>query len=90
MQHKELKIVYKELALDELNAVQKNLIKLAIAATQQAYAPYSEFYVGCALQMGTGEVLSGSNQENAAYPQVFVLNELLYIMQGIPIQMELL
>ncbi len=68
MQHKELKIVYKELALDELNAVQKNLIKLAIAATQQAYAPYSEFYVGCALQMRTGEVLSGSNQENAAYP----------------------
>ena len=68
MQHKELKIVYKEVALCELPEQQQNLMQLAIAATHQAYAPYSQFYVGCALQMKTGEVMTGSNQENAAYP----------------------
>jgi len=68
LQHKELKIIYKELALDELDKQQQELIQLAIAATNQAYAPYSEFFVGCALQMNTGEIITGSNQENAAYP----------------------
>ncbi len=68
MQQKELKIIYNELALVELSQPLQTLVQIAIAATHQAYAPYSEFYVGCALQMGTGEVISGSNQENAAYP----------------------
>ncbi len=68
MQHKELKIVYKELTLAELSELQQKLIQQAIDATHQAYAPYSEFFVGCALQMETGEIISGSNQENTAYP----------------------
>ena len=33
-----------------------------------ASAPYSKFRVGAAIQMDNGEVVIGSNQENAAYP----------------------
>ena len=68
MQQKELNIIYHELAFDELSVLQQSLITQAKTATKQAYAPYSEFYVGCALQLQTGETITGSNQENAAYP----------------------
>ncbi len=44
------------------------LMKKAFEARDKAYAPYSNFYVGAALLLDNGEVISGSNQENAAYP----------------------
>ena len=34
----------------------------------RAYAPYSSFKVGAALQLNSGEIITGNNQENAAYP----------------------
>lgn len=37
-------------------------------ARENAYAPYSRFRVGTALQLASGEIVLGSNQENAAYP----------------------
>lgn len=37
-------------------------------ALQNAYAPYSNFHVACALQLDDGSVITGTNQENAAYP----------------------
>lgn len=37
-------------------------------ARETAYAPYSRFKVGATLQLANGEVVSGSNQENAAFP----------------------
>lgn len=37
-------------------------------ARETAYAPYSHFMVGAALQLETGEIITGSNQENAAFP----------------------
>ena len=40
----------------------------AIEAARSAYAPYSRFSVGAAVLLDNGEILSGSNQENAAYP----------------------
>lgn len=44
------------------------LLEAARAVTQQAYAPYSNFLVGAAARMQNGELVKGSNQENASYP----------------------
>jgi cytidine deaminase len=54
--------------LDELPKNIKNLMEEAIAARNNAYAPYSKFKVGAALLLDNGEIVIGSNQENAAYP----------------------
>ncbi len=53
---------------DELPAADKLLLEHAIRATNSAYAPYSDFLVGAAVLLENGEVVTGSNQENAAYP----------------------
>lgn len=63
-----LAIPYREASLDELDNDRRRLCLDAIAATDRAYAPYSNFHVGAALQLADGTVVLGSNQENAAYP----------------------
>lgn len=44
------------------------LMEAAISARKIAYAPYSNFCVGAAVLMANGEIITGSNQENASYP----------------------
>jgi len=55
-------------ALDELSPEDRALMLKAVAAGKNAYAPYSKFRVGAAVQMANAEVVIGSNQENASYP----------------------
>jgi len=52
----------------ELPAADSALLKRAKKAAEGAYAPYSNFKVGAAVLLQNGEVVIGSNQENAAYP----------------------
>lgn len=55
--------------IEECTNLEKKLIDEAKKATQNSYAPYSEFNVGAALYLENGEIISASNQENASYPQ---------------------
>jgi len=55
-------------ALEELPDIEKILVKKAKEASEKAYAPYSHFLVGAAVLLGNGEIVTGNNQENAAYP----------------------
>lgn len=44
------------------------LLAIADAVSERAYAPYSHFHVGCAVLTRDGRVIEGVNVENAAYP----------------------
>ena len=53
---------------DEMPAQELELVKKALAAREKAYAQYSGFMVGAAVLLENGIILTGNNQENAAYP----------------------
>ncbi|MBO4964909.1 MAG: cytidine deaminase [Muribaculaceae bacterium] len=67
---KELKIttLIKEAAYSELSAEDRQLVDAAKEATKRSLATYSRFHVGAAILMANGEIVTGANQENAAYP----------------------
>jgi cytidine deaminase len=54
--------------LSELPEEIQKLMSAAVEARKNAYAPYSKFQVGATILLDNGEIISGSNQENAAYP----------------------
>ena len=53
---------------EELSDADRTLMDEAIRATERSYAPYSHFSVGAAAYLANGTIVSGTNQENAAYP----------------------
>lgn len=53
---------------EDLNASDRALLAEAHKAAAKAYAPYSNFLVGGAVELEDGTVVRGSNQENMAYP----------------------
>ncbi len=65
---KHFSIEYLELPYGALDASDAQLTERAIAACLSSYAPYSLYRVGAALRLSNGLILTGSNQENAAFP----------------------
>ncbi|MCQ2178082.1 MAG: cytidine deaminase [Bacteroidales bacterium] len=69
MVEKEFKVSYKEYScMDELEERDRELVENAVSAMNNAYAPYSHFHVGAAVRLSNGDIVRGSNQENAAFP----------------------
>ena len=54
--------------IDELAPELKQLVEIAKQKTQDAYCPYSHFHVGAAALLNDDTIITGANQENAAYP----------------------
>lgn len=52
----------------ELPVNVRGLMEQAAEAREKSYSPYSKFKVGAAILLNNGEVVTGSNQENASYP----------------------
>ncbi len=63
-----IKSIIKVCQYDELSNEDKRLIDESIEATRRSYAPYSKFSVGAAALLDNGVTVTGTNQENAAYP----------------------
>ncbi len=69
MNRREIKIAYLEFdGAEELPDEFRLLVMSARKASGDAWAPYSGFKVGAAVKLLSGLVLTGNNQENAAYP----------------------
>jgi cytidine deaminase len=65
----EFTISYKEYSsLEELNPEDRSLLEHARKAIKSAYAPYSAYHVGAAVLLDDGQIVTGNNQENVAYP----------------------
>ena len=54
--------------IEDLNPEDQELLLSAQKAISNAYAPYSKYYVGSAVRLENGKIITGSNQENVAYP----------------------
>ena len=66
---KEYKFSYRELDDDSfLSTEDRLLLSKAREVTAQAYAPYSNFFVGAAALLATKEIVTATNQENASFP----------------------
>jgi cytidine deaminase len=52
----------------ELTAADAELLDKARKVTENAYAPYSHFRVGAAARLNNGQIVTGTNQENASFP----------------------
>jgi len=55
-------------SIDDLNKEDAWLLQHAKDISKTAYAPYSKFFVGAAARLINGEIVKGTNQENASYP----------------------
>jgi len=66
---KEYKFSYRELDDDSLLSGEDHLLLTrAREVTEQAYAPYSNFFVGAAALLANKEIVTATNQENASFP----------------------
>ena len=63
-----LTIEYEELPVAGFSKELTVLHQESMMAMEKAYAPYSNFSVGAGILLENGEIITGNNQENAAYP----------------------
>lgn len=68
MGKKKIIIDYEVIPLDALEGADADLVTQARKATYRSYAPYSHFMVGAAILLDSGVTVTGSNQENVAFP----------------------
>ena len=68
MQKKTVEFEFTIYEFNELETSYQELINKAKEQVNKAYAPYSKFHVGAAVELENGEIFGGSNQENSAYP----------------------
>ena len=69
MTKKEIQFTYEEYdSIDDLDINSAVVLAKARQITSTAYAPYSHFNVGAVALLANGEIVNGSNQENASYP----------------------
>ena len=69
VQKRKLELVYNEYdKIEELSPADQALIDAASKSSLNAYSPYSGFSVGAAVMLDTGEIITGNNRENAAFP----------------------
>lgn len=69
MEKKHITISYNEFSnVNELEEYQQKLIRKAELVLKNAYAPFSNFKVGAAVLLSNNKVVTGCNQENAAFP----------------------
>ena len=68
MKELQIQTSVKVYSYDELEPELAKLVDMAKAKTQDAYCPYSHFHVGAAALLANGDIVTGANQENAAYP----------------------
>jgi cytidine deaminase len=67
MKERKIETIVKEYAYEELSEEDRRLVDAAKQMTRTSLAPYSKFHVGAAILMANGEIVRGSNQENAAF-----------------------
>lgn len=66
---KNISITYHSISgYGQLDETEKKLYDAAKSIRDKAYAVYSNFSVGCAVLLENGEIITGNNQENAAFP----------------------
>lgn len=70
-------------SIDEMNLDDAELLKEARLVTKDAYAPYSDFHVGAFAMLVNGKTVSGTNQENAAYPAGICAERTLMATAGV-------
>ena len=68
MKEVKIELTFTRAKLEELIQSEQDLIANTQHALSNAYAPYSGFLVGASVLLENGEIINGSNQENAAYP----------------------
>jgi cytidine deaminase len=67
--HQKFEFEYDQLADGTALAIDdQELLEAARKATQNAYAPYSNFLVGAAARLSNGQIVIGANQESASFP----------------------